>query len=76
LVASVLPAPLSPEMMMDWLMRSPRMDWNAAAAVWKTWGTLISPRGRLRCSFMRSTVYSVSMDLNGLMDTRMVPMLV
>ena len=54
LVASVLPAPDSPEMMMDWLACSLRRPWKAAAAIWNTCGCEISPGGRFKCSTMSS----------------------
>ena len=75
LVASVLPAPDSPEMMMLWSRRSPRRPRYAEAAVWNTCGSEASPGVELRCSVTCSGVYTL-MRLKGLSATRMEPMLV
>ena len=75
-VASVLPAPLSPEMMMAWSLRSVRRPKKAAAATWKMCGCVSSPICVLKYCMTSSLRYTFGIHLKGLMDTRMVPIFV
>ena len=70
-VASVFPAPLSPDTMSDWSLPSKRIPRYALSArAYTCGGSSVEPR----CEYLWTTdgVYSGS-GLNGLTDTRMEP---